>query len=170
MSELQAAEALQRPLSKDFLLAEGVGSIFAGTDTTSTMLYLTFRELCLHGEMYERLHQELKLAMPVLSVQPRLIDLEALPYLSACVKVRRNHDIQSFVQTLLIALPWTGRIEVRVPCPVTVTACLPGRGLGIRRQLPAWGYDCVFESAPDVFQRRSVSQPWCISAGPVDLR
>lgn len=87
MSELQAAEAQQYPLSKDFLLAEGVGGVFAGTDTTSTMLYLTFRELCLHKEMYERLHEELKVALPNPAVKPNLIELEGLPYLSACIKV-----------------------------------------------------------------------------------
>lgn len=89
MSEIQAAEAQQHPLSRDFLLAEGVGGVFAGTDTTSTMLYMTFRELCMHKDMYERLHEELKTAFPSLSQpMPGLIELEGLPYLSACVKVR----------------------------------------------------------------------------------
>ncbi|KAK7897458.1 hypothetical protein LTR67_005347 [Exophiala xenobiotica] len=86
MSEIQAAEVQQQQLSRDFLLAEGVGGVFAGTDTTSTMLYLTFRALCMNKEIYEKLHEELKSALPNQAVTPKLIDLEAMPYLTACVK------------------------------------------------------------------------------------
>jgi cytochrome P450 len=87
MSEIEVSEVLNHELSRDFLLAEGVGGAFAGTDTTSTMLNMTFRELCLNSDMYDQLHEELKEAFPSLEQSPTLNELEALPYLSAYIKV-----------------------------------------------------------------------------------
>jgi cytochrome P450 len=73
--------------TREAAISDGVGTIFAGTDTTSTALTFTLSEIFSSPQAYERLHQELKQAMP----DPRdicpLSELEALPYLMACVKV-----------------------------------------------------------------------------------
>ncbi|KAJ5626406.1 hypothetical protein N7510_002715 [Penicillium lagena] len=74
------------PLSKDFLIADGLADIFAGTDTTSTTLTLTLNEIFSNSMVYGRLHAELKRAIPNLSDTAELSNLESLPYLAACVK------------------------------------------------------------------------------------
>jgi cytochrome P450 len=85
-SEIETAKSLGQPLSEEFLLADGVADIFAGTDTTSTALILTLREIFLNQDVYAQLHKELKQVMPTPSSTPRLVELEGLPYLTACVK------------------------------------------------------------------------------------
>jgi cytochrome P450 len=86
-SEIETAKSLGHPLSEEFLLADGVADIFAGTDTTSTALILTLREIFLNQDVYTKLHEELKRVMPTPTTTPRLVELEGLPYLTACVKV-----------------------------------------------------------------------------------
>lgn len=81
-----AKQNIQLPLA--WLHSEGVGTIFAGTDTTSTTLTLTMLEIFGSPEIYDQLHAELKEAMPDPTASISLTQLEALPYLSACVKVR----------------------------------------------------------------------------------
>lgn len=87
-SEQDAAEKLGAPLSKDFLIADGVADIFAGTDTTSTTLTMTLLAIFASKPIYDKLHEELKTIMPDQYTIPSLPQFEALPYLSACVKVR----------------------------------------------------------------------------------
>lgn len=81
-----AKQNIQLPLA--WLHSEGVGTVFAGTDTTSTTLTLTMLEIFGRPEIYNRLHAELKEAMPDPTTTISVTKLEGLPYLSACVKVR----------------------------------------------------------------------------------
>lgn len=81
-----AKQNVQLPLA--WFHSEGVGALFAGTDTTSTTLTLTMLEIFGSPEIYSRLHAELKEAIPDPGVSISVTQLEALPYLSACVKVR----------------------------------------------------------------------------------
>ena len=87
-AEMEASVAQSYPLSRDFLYADGVNDIFAGTDTTSTTLTLTLLEIFSNQAIYDRLHQELVEAMPKAAEIASLSKLESLPYLSACCKVR----------------------------------------------------------------------------------
>lgn len=87
LSELNASRTQGYPLSRDFLVADGVADIFAGTDTTSTTLTFTLLEVFSNKEIYDVLHRELKDAIPnAFNIAP-LSKLESLPYLSACIKV-----------------------------------------------------------------------------------
>lgn len=90
-AEREASIVQSYPLTEDFLIADGLADIFAGTDTTSTTLTLTLLQIFTNGTIYDRLHQELKEAMPGPDGTARLCDLESLPYLSACVKVSARH-------------------------------------------------------------------------------
>ncbi|KAH8721521.1 cytochrome P450 [Phaeosphaeriaceae sp. PMI808] len=72
--------------SKDSAIADGVGLIFAGTDTTSTTLTFALSEILSSPRVYQLLHEELKQAMPDPHDLAPLITLESLPYLTACVK------------------------------------------------------------------------------------
>lgn len=81
-----AKQNIQLPL--EWLHSEGVGTIFAGTDTTSTTLTLTMLEIYSREEIYNHLHAELKEVMPDPTMSMSVTQLETLPYLSACVKVR----------------------------------------------------------------------------------
>lgn len=100
VAELKAAEAQKYPISREFLVADGLGDIFAGTDTTSTTLTMTIRAIFKDHAIYTRLHEELKTVLPSAMTIPTLIELEKLPFLSACVKVRSYnpptvlHDIR----------------------------------------------------------------------------
>lgn len=86
-SEQQAGLNLNAPLSEEYLLADGVANIFAGTDTTSTTLTMTLREIFSTPRIYNRLLTELRDALPTWESSPSMAQLESLPYLSACVKV-----------------------------------------------------------------------------------
>jgi cytochrome P450 len=88
VAEIKAAQAQEYPISRGFLVADGLGDIFAGTDTTSTTLTMTIREIFKDPAIYTRLHEELKTVLPSVMTIPALVELEKLPFLSACVKVR----------------------------------------------------------------------------------
>lgn len=87
VAELKAAQAQRYPITKEFLVADGLGDIFAGTDTTSTTLTMTIRAIFKDHAIYTRLHEELKTVLPTHMTIPTLVELEKLPFLSACVKV-----------------------------------------------------------------------------------
>ena len=87
MSEIETASGQSETLTQDFLIADGLADIFAGTDTTSTALILTIRAILMNKAIYNKLHAELKIAMPTIDTPPDLVKLEELPFLSACVKV-----------------------------------------------------------------------------------
>ena len=71
------------------LLADGMGSLLAGTDTTGATLSCGAWAIFSNEAIYERLHTELKEAWPDRSEQIALTDLENLPYLNASVKASR---------------------------------------------------------------------------------
>ena len=77
------------------------------TDTTSTALTFTLREIFSNDAIYNRLHEELKTMMPRASTVPSLTELEQLPYLSACLKegLRISTPIRSRLPRVC---PWSG--------------------------------------------------------------
>ncbi|KAI7968520.1 hypothetical protein EIK77_006539 [Talaromyces pinophilus] len=86
-SEHTTSLTQNHPLDKDFLIADGISHVFAGTDTTSTTLTLTLIEIFTNPNIYDRLHAELKQAIPNSNETAQLSNLENLPFLTACVKV-----------------------------------------------------------------------------------
>lgn len=76
------------------LLADGMGSLLAGTDTTGATLSCGAWAIFSDEAIYKRLHAELKEAWPDRSKQMALADLENLPYLNACVKVSRYSQLK----------------------------------------------------------------------------
>lgn len=87
--ELDAAKEQGYPITEGKLIADGLGSIFAGTDTTAATLTCSSWAIFSNKAIYDRLHQELKEAWPDRSQRIELSQLEKLPYLSACVKVKQ---------------------------------------------------------------------------------
>jgi cytochrome P450 len=88
MSEIESSSSQNKTLTQDFLIAEGLADIFAGTGTTSASLISTIREILLNQAIYDRLHEELKTALPTIETPPDLVNPKALPFLPACVHVR----------------------------------------------------------------------------------
>jgi cytochrome P450 len=93
MSEIETSSSQNETLTQEFLIADGLADIFAGTDTTSTSLILTIREILLNTAIYDRLHEELKTVLPTIETPPDLVKLESLPFFSACVKVRVSNPL-----------------------------------------------------------------------------
>ncbi len=85
-SAMKASVAQHQPLSQDFFVSDGLANIFAGTDTTSVTLTLTLLEIFCNDAIYTRLHSELRTAIPQKSGLIDLAELEALPFLTACIK------------------------------------------------------------------------------------
>lgn len=85
-SASQASISQNQPLSRDFFVSDGLANIFAGTDTTSVTLTLTILEIFCNNAIYTRLHDELRTAIPQSRGLIGLAELEALPYLTACIK------------------------------------------------------------------------------------
>jgi cytochrome P450 len=87
LEAMQATMAnMNQIYTREAAVSDGVGVIFAGTDTTSTTLTFTILNIFSSPQVYERLYQELKQAMPDPSNICPLSELEALPYLTARVK------------------------------------------------------------------------------------
>ncbi|GFF59247.1 LOW QUALITY PROTEIN: putative cytochrome P450 [Aspergillus udagawae] len=57
----------------------------AGTETTSRAFAVTMFYLLESPDIFQKLHSELKAAMPVATKYPRLTELESLPYLRAVI-------------------------------------------------------------------------------------
>lgn len=91
-------------LSKQYLAANGIGSIVAGTDTTGLALAVGIWAILSNESIRQRLQSDLKEIWQDRSTHPRLQDLEALPYLKACVQ-----------ETLRLATPIRGRLPRLVP-------------------------------------------------------
>jgi hypothetical protein len=81
MSEIESSSSQNKTLTQDFLIAEGLADIFAGTGTTSTSLISTIREILLNQAIYDRLHEELKTALPTIETPPDLVNPKASPFL-----------------------------------------------------------------------------------------
>ncbi|MCJ1301335.1 hypothetical protein MMC08_004134 [Hypocenomyce scalaris] len=111
MSEIETASGQSETLTQDFLIADGLADIFAGTDTTSTALILTIRAILMNKAIYNKLHAELKIAMPTIDTPPDLVKLEELPFLSACVKegLRFSTPVRSRLPRVCPPSGWTYR-------------------------------------------------------------
>ncbi|OQU99446.1 hypothetical protein CLAIMM_05077 [Cladophialophora immunda] len=91
-------------LSKQYLAANGIGSIVAGTDTTGFTLAVGIWSIFMNDKIRQRLHSDLKHMWHDRQVHPGLRDLEAMPYLQACVR-----------ESLRLATPIRGRLPRLVP-------------------------------------------------------
>lgn len=91
-------------LSKNYLAANGIGSIVAGTDTTGFALSVGIWAIFMNDKIRRRLYSDLKEVWHDRQTHPRLQDLEAIPYLQACVR-----------ESLRLATPIRGRLPRLVP-------------------------------------------------------
>ncbi|CAG8071881.1 unnamed protein product [Penicillium nalgiovense] len=73
--------------------------LVAGSDTSGTTLTYALYYICSNPYINNKLTEELKKAMPTMDTTPILLELEQLPYLSACVK-----------ESLRLACPVPGRL------------------------------------------------------------
>ncbi|OAP56447.1 hypothetical protein AYL99_09626 [Fonsecaea erecta] len=103
-------------LPKQYLAANGIGSIVAGTDTTGFTLSVGIWAIFMNDKIRRRLHSDLKEVWHDRDAHPGLRDLEALPYLQACVR-----------ESLRLATPIRGRLPRLVP-PEGMTVRLPAAG------------------------------------------
>ncbi|EFX00361.1 cytochrome p450 monooxygenase [Grosmannia clavigera kw1407] len=91
-------------LSNEHLVSEGILMLVAGTDTTAIALSTTTHNLIRRPELFEKLRQEIMTVAPTLDSRPKYSDLDALPFLDACVK-----------EGLRISSPVRGRLPRVVP-------------------------------------------------------
>ncbi|KIX96549.1 uncharacterized protein Z520_07815 [Fonsecaea multimorphosa CBS 102226] len=103
-------------LSKKYLAANGMGSIVAGTDTTGFTLALGIWSIFMNDKIRQRLHSDLKEVWHDRHNPPGLRNLEAMPYLQACVR-----------ESLRFATPIRGRLPRLVP-PEGMTLKFPSTG------------------------------------------
>ncbi|PKY05677.1 cytochrome P450 [Aspergillus campestris IBT 28561] len=81
-----AAEKKSRELTKEHLISEAIVMFVAGTDTTAAALAVTLHHLLQQPDIYRRLQDEVRTVMPTPDSRPTVPELEALPFLNACVK------------------------------------------------------------------------------------
>lgn len=83
---ISSAEKASTKLTKDHLVSEAILMFVAGTDTTATSLTFTLHHLLQDPVAYRRLQEEVKTVLPSLDSRPPFQDLDALPFLDACIK------------------------------------------------------------------------------------
>ncbi|KAJ5605341.1 cytochrome P450 [Penicillium lagena] len=83
---MSAAEKKSRELTKEHLISEAIVMFVAGTDTTAAALAITLHHLLQQPDIYRRLQDEVRTVMPTLDSRPTVPELDALPFLNACVK------------------------------------------------------------------------------------
>lgn len=83
---LSAAKKKSRELTKEHLVSEAIVMFVAGTDTTAAALAVTLHHLLQQPENYRKLQEEVRTVMPTLDSRPSVPELDALPFLNACVK------------------------------------------------------------------------------------
>ncbi|KAJ5475764.1 hypothetical protein N7475_001493, partial [Penicillium sp. IBT 31633x] len=81
-----AAEKRSVELSKEQLISEAIVMFVAGTDTTAAAMAVTLHHLLQQPDIYRRLQKEVQNIMPTLDSRPTVHELDALPFLNACVK------------------------------------------------------------------------------------
>lgn len=60
--------------------------IVAGTDTTAVSLSTSLHNMLQQPEVYQRLQDEIRTVMTSIDSRPAFEDLDALPFLDACIK------------------------------------------------------------------------------------
>ncbi|KAJ5781189.1 cytochrome P450 [Penicillium paradoxum] len=83
---MSSAEKKSRELTKEHLISEAIVMFVAGTDTTAAALAVTLHHLLQDPKTYQRLQDEVRTVMPTLDSRPTVPELDALPFLNACVK------------------------------------------------------------------------------------
>ncbi len=73
-------------LNKEHLISEAIVMLVAGTDTTASALALSLNHLLQQPEVYRKLQDEVCTVMPTLDSRPAVEELDALPFLDACIK------------------------------------------------------------------------------------
>ncbi len=101
---ISSAEKTSTVLTKEHLISEAIVMIVAGTDTTASALAVNLHHLLQQPEVYRKLQDEVRTVMPKLDSRPAIQDLDALPFLDACIK-----------EGLRISCPSTVRLPRTVP-------------------------------------------------------
>ncbi|KAJ5909662.1 hypothetical protein N7504_004305 [Penicillium tannophilum] len=83
---MSAAEKKSRELTKEHLISEAIVMFVAGTDTTAAALAVTLHHLLQQPDIYRKLQDEVRTVIPTLDSRPTVPELDALPFLNACVK------------------------------------------------------------------------------------
>ena len=83
---ISSSEKTSTKLTKEHLVSEAILMFVAGTDTTAATLAVTLHHLLQDPVAYRRLQEEVQAVMPSLDSRPPIQDLDALPFLDACIK------------------------------------------------------------------------------------
>ncbi|KAF2760602.1 cytochrome P450 [Pseudovirgaria hyperparasitica] len=83
---MESREKMGLPVTKLILRQEGLGAIFAGTDTTAISLTYGTWAILSNEAIRSKLTEELRTVWAHREEHPSLNTLEGLPYLQACVK------------------------------------------------------------------------------------
>jgi hypothetical protein len=83
---LSSATKISTVLTKEHLISEAIVMIVAGTDTTASALAVSLHHLLQQPETYRKLQDEVRTVMPTLDSRPAIEELDALPFLDACIK------------------------------------------------------------------------------------
>ncbi|CZR56535.1 uncharacterized protein PAC_06424 [Phialocephala subalpina] len=107
--EIEAGRRSGVEVTDSRLISDGIGSILAGTDTTGISLAVGAWAIYSREEIRQRLHADLKEIWQDLDSHPPLTQLEALPYLRACVleALRLSTPIQSRFPRVVPAEGWS---------------------------------------------------------------
>ncbi len=83
---ISSATKTSTPLTKEHLISEAIVMIVAGTDTTASALAVTLHNLLQQPDAYRKLQDEVRTVMQTLDSRPTVQELDALPFLNACIK------------------------------------------------------------------------------------
>ncbi|APA11943.1 hypothetical protein SS1G_05491 [Sclerotinia sclerotiorum 1980 UF-70] len=130
-------------MSKEYIEAESIDIMVAGSDTTATSLGYLVNAVLRNPDILQKLRAELDAGLPDKDANWPLLELEKFEYLTACIK-----------ETLRCAMPVPGRLPRVVPMPQPGTPPFivdgkvipPGSTVGISAQSvhhseSIWGLD-----------------------------
>jgi cytochrome P450 len=102
------------------LYEEAQALMFGGADTVGNTLMVGTHRLLKHPETMEKLKEELRGAWPELGREPKVKELEKLPYLNAVIKesLRLSSGV---VSGLLRMVPGSGAMVAGVDVPPGVS-------------------------------------------------
>lgn len=115
---IASAERKSGNLTKEHLIAEAIVMIVAGTDTTAVSLSTSLHNMLQQPEVYQRLQDEIRTVMTSIDSRPAFEDLDALPFLDACIK-------KVFGSRVPVVFDFPGRSQPRVGHLKAITF-LPG--------------------------------------------